>query len=51
LRRANDDGTFIERYRDDGTYDRGWIDRPGYDDRAGHDIRGRIVYFRFKHAF
>jgi iron complex outermembrane receptor protein len=40
-----------ERFRDDGTYNRSWIDRPGYDDRAGHDIRGRIVYFRFKHAF
>ncbi len=40
-----------ERFRDDGTYNRSWIDRPGYDDRAGHDIRGRIVYFRFKHVF
>jgi iron complex outermembrane receptor protein len=27
------------------------IDRPGYDDRAGHDIRGRIVYFRFVQGF
>ncbi len=26
-------------------------DRPGYDDRAGHDIRGRIVYVRFVQAF
>jgi len=34
-----------------GRYNRGWIDRPGYDDRAGHDLRGRILYFRFKHAF
>ena len=48
---AEDGGALIERFRDDGTYNRGWIDRPGYDDRAGHDIRGRIVYFRFKHAF
>lgn len=27
------------------------IDRPGYDDRAGHDIRGRIVYLRFVQGF
>jgi iron complex outermembrane receptor protein len=27
------------------------IDRPGYDDRAGHDIRGRIVYLRFIQDF
>jgi iron complex outermembrane receptor protein len=27
------------------------VDRPGYDDRAGHDIRGRILYFRFKQDF
>jgi iron complex outermembrane receptor protein len=26
-------------------------DRPGYDDRAGHDIRGRIVYLRFVQDF
>ncbi len=26
-------------------------DRPGYDDRAGHDIRGRIAYVRFVHSF
>jgi hypothetical protein len=26
-------------------------DRPGYDDRAGHDIRGRIVYARFVQSF
>jgi hypothetical protein len=34
-----------------GIYNRGWIDRPGYDSRAGHDLRGRIIYFNFKHAF
>ncbi|MDX1480965.1 MAG: TonB-dependent receptor [Woeseiaceae bacterium] len=51
LRRFDGDGNFIERFADDGTYERGWIDRPGYDDRAGHDLRGRIVYLRFKHAF
>jgi iron complex outermembrane receptor protein len=27
------------------------IDRPGYDDRAGHDIRGRIAYIRFVQDF
>jgi iron complex outermembrane receptor protein len=26
-------------------------DRPGYDDRAGHDIRGRIAYVRFVQSF
>jgi iron complex outermembrane receptor protein len=41
----------VTRFRSNGTYNRGWIDRPGYDDRSGADIRGRIVYFRFKHAF
>jgi iron complex outermembrane receptor protein len=51
LARANADGTPVTRFRPDGRYNRGWIDRPGYDDRAGHDIRGRIVYFRFKHSF
>jgi iron complex outermembrane receptor protein len=41
----------VTRFRSDGTYNRGWIDRPGYDDRSGVDIRGRIIYARFKHAF
>lgn len=27
------------------------VDRPGYDDRAGHDVRGRIVYLRFVQGF
>ena len=27
------------------------IDRPGYDDRAGHDIRGQIIYLRFVQDF
>jgi iron complex outermembrane receptor protein len=27
------------------------IDRPGYDDRAGHDIRGQIFYVRFVQGF
>lgn len=39
------------RFNPNGTYNRGWIDRPGYDDRAGHDIRGTTVYVRFKHVF
>jgi iron complex outermembrane receptor protein len=34
-----------------GFYNRDLYDRPGYDDRSGHDLRGRIVYMRFKHAF
>jgi iron complex outermembrane receptor protein len=34
-----------------GLYQRQWVNRPGYDSRAGHDLRGQIVYFRFKHAF
>ena len=34
-----------------GVYNRNWIDRPGYDDRSGTDLRGRIVYFRFRQNF
>ncbi|MED5420526.1 MAG: hypothetical protein VYD01_03625, partial [Pseudomonadota bacterium] len=51
LYRANSDGVRQGRFLDNGRYNRGWVDRPGYDDRAGHDLRGRIVYLRFKHAF
>ncbi len=51
LTRNNSDGTVVTRINDDGTYNTGWIDRPGYDDRAGHDLRGRIVYFNFKQSF
>ena len=51
LYRANADGVRQGRFLDNGRYNRGWVDRPGYDDRAGHDLRGRIVYLRFKHAF
>ena len=29
----------------------GLTDRPGYDDRAGHDLRGRIVYVKFSQGF
>ena len=51
LVRADDDGNPIPRFDEDGLFVRGLFDRPGYDDRAGHDLRGRIVYVRFKHAF
>jgi len=51
LYRANSEGVRQGRFLDNGRYNRGWVDRPGYDDRAGHDLRGRIVYVRFKHAF
>lgn len=44
-------GRFFESGPNAGLYNRGWVDRPGYDDRAGHDLRGQVVYFRFKHAF
>jgi iron complex outermembrane receptor protein len=49
--RANADGERQGRFKDSGIYNRGWTDRPGYDDRAGHDLRGQTVYVRFKHAF
>jgi len=39
------------RFLPNGLYNRGWSDRPGYDDRAGHDLRGQVVYLRFKHLF
>jgi len=51
LVRADADGNPIPRFDEDGLFVRGLFDRPGYDDRAGHDLRGRIVYARFKHAF
>ena len=51
LTRRNADGSLTTRFNADGTYNRGWIDRPGYDDRAGHDLRGRILYFNFKQSF
>jgi len=51
LYRGDADGVRQGRFLSDGRYNRGWVDRPGYDDRAGHDLRGVTVYFRFKHAF
>lgn len=47
----NADGTPQQRFLPSGAFNRGLFQRPGYDDRAGHDLRGRIVYLRFKHAF
>lgn len=47
----NPDGTPQLRFNTDGSYNRALFNRPGYDARAGHDLRGRIVYARFKHAF
>lgn len=29
----------------------GLSDRPGYDDRAGHDLRGRVLYLKFTQDF
>ena len=51
LTRNDANGNPLTRFREDGTYNRAWTDRPGYDDRAGHSLRGRIVYFRFKQSF
>lgn len=51
LTRFDGNGMLIERFRADGTYNRGFNDRPGYDDRSGADIRGRILYVQFRHAF
>ena len=51
LYRGDADGVRQGRFLENGRYNRGWVDRPGYDDRAGHDLRGQTVYVRFKHAF
>ena len=51
LTRYNGAGELITRFNADGTYNRGFNDRPGYDDRSGADIRGRIIYFQFRHSF
>jgi len=51
LYRGDADGVRQGRFLADGRYNRGWVDRPGYDDRAGHDLRGVTAYVRFKHAF
>ena len=52
LTRFDSNGNVIQRIDPvTGIYNRGWIDRPGYDSRAGHDLRGRIIFVNFKHAF
>ncbi|MFT5500446.1 MAG: iron complex outermembrane receptor protein [Woeseiaceae bacterium] len=51
LYQGDANGVREDRFNANGTYNRGWIDRPGYDDRAGHDLRGTVVYVRFKHVF
>ena len=51
FRDDNGDGQPDGRFLANGRYNRGWVDRPGYDDRAGHDLRGQTVYVRFKHLF
>ncbi len=51
FRDDNGDGQPDGRFLADGRYNRGWVDRPGYDDRAGHDLRGVTYYARFKHLF
>ena len=51
LYRNDANGERQGRFLPNGLYNRGWSDRPGYDDRAGHDLRGQVVYLRFKHLF
>ena len=34
-----------------GLISNGLSDRPGYDSRAGHDIRGTVMYVKMKHNF
>jgi hypothetical protein len=49
---ANDsNGVPYERFKPNGDYERNMFNRPGYDDRAGHDLRGVTGYIRFKHLF
>jgi iron complex outermembrane receptor protein len=47
LRRNDSSGNLITRADDPIS----WIDRPSYDQLAGHDIRGRVVYLNLKHSF
>ena len=49
LYRRDGAGNILPNPSASGVYD--GIDRPGYDDRAGHDIRGRILYLRFVQDF
>jgi iron complex outermembrane receptor protein len=47
LRRNDSDGNLITQEDDP----RSWIQRPGYDEYAGHDIRGRIIYAKAVYSF
>lgn len=47
LRRNDSSGNLI-RQEDDPV---SWIQRPGYDEYGGHDIRGRIVYAKAVYSF
>ena len=53
LTRLDEDGVELPALRPNsgGFISDGLSDRPGYDDRAGHDVRGRIVYVKVKHTF
>lgn len=53
LTRLDSNGNELPAFRPNAggvIYD-GQSDRPGYDDRAGHDLRGRRVYLRFTQDF
>lgn len=47
LRRNDANGNLITREDNPISF----IDRPSYDDRVGHDIRGRVVYVRLRQSF
>jgi hypothetical protein len=47
LRRNDSNGDLITRA--DNPIN--WQDGPSYDQRAGHDIRGRVLYLSAKHSF
>ena len=53
LTRLDSDGNELpaSRANSGGLIFDGASDRPGYDDRAGHDLRGRIVYLKFAQDF
>jgi len=50
LTRLDGDGNLITRFDAYATYNRGFNDRPGYDDRSAANIRGRFIYVQFRHA-
>ncbi len=53
LTRLDSNGNELPAFRasSGGVIYDGLSDRPGYDDRAGHDLRGRLVYLRFTQDF